>query len=372
MARLRKARSEDWTFGEGRIFGSMCTEPLPLAVEASNLFPTANIGNPGLCPGTSRLEEEVIAALLDLYHAPSFGAGGYLVTGGTEANITALWIARNMSGGKEVILPRSAHFSLVKAMDLLSLKPNWIPLGQDGQMDASAVKRAVGKRTAAIVAVAGSTELGAVDPIDELSEIALEKGLHLHVDAAFGGFVLPFLKEVGRDAIPFDFALEGVTSLASDPHKMGMAPLPSGALLLRRVEQLQSIMVASPYLSAPLATSLLGTRPSRNVPATYAAMMSLGREGYSAIVKRVLELTNQLAEGGMALGLKPVVKPVLNVVAFHHENPIRVQSEMLKRGWDVSAITEPSGVRFVVMPHATAKTVDLLLTDLAKVLLDEL
>jgi tyrosine decarboxylase/aspartate 1-decarboxylase len=368
MGRLRQARKEDWTFGEGRIFGSMCTEPLPLAIEASNLFPTANIGNPGLCPGTSRLEEEVIAALLDLYHAPSFGAGGYLVTGGTEANITALWIARNMSGGKEVILPRSAHFSFVKAMDLLSLRPVWVPLDEGGRMKVSAARSAIGKRTAAVVAVAGSTELGAVDPIEELSEIALEKGLHLHVDAAFGGFVLPFLKEVGRREVPFDFALEGVTSMASDPHKMGMAPLPSGALLLKRVEELQAIMVASPYLSAPLATSLLGTRPSRNVPATYAAMMSMGRKGYSAVVRQVLELTDRLVEGGKAIGLVPVIDPVLNVVAFHHENPIRVQSEMLKRGWDVSAIADPSGLRFVVMPHATARSVDMLLGDLAKVL----
>jgi tyrosine decarboxylase/aspartate 1-decarboxylase len=368
LSRLRQARSEDWTFGEGRIFGSMCTEPLPLAREASNLFPTANLGNPGLCPGTSRLEEEVVAALLDLYHAPTFGAGGYLVTGGTEANITALWIARNVSGGNEVVLPRSAHFSVVKAMDMLSLKPIWIPVGSDGRMDVSAARRSVGKRTAAIVGVAGSTELGAVDPIEELSEIALAKGLHLHVDAAFGGFVLPFLKETGREEIPFDFALKGVTSLASDPHKMGMAPLPSGVLLLRRVEQLQAIMVASPYLSAPLASSLLGTRPSRNVSATYAAMMSLGREGYSRNVRKVLELTKRLIDGGVALGLEPVIPPVLNIVAFRHSNPIRIQSEMLKLGWDVSAMEEPPALRFVVMPHVTERTVALLLKDLAKVL----
>ena len=368
MARLRAARQEDWDFSRGRIFGSMCTQPLPIAARAADLFVTSNLGNPGLCPGTSRLEEEVLAMLLRLYHAPSFGANGSLVTGGTEANLTALWIARNISGQREVVLPRSAHFSFVKSMDLLSLRPRWVPVDAEGRADVAAVRKAVGPRTAVIVGLAGSTELGAVDPLPELSEIALEEGVHLHVDAAFGGFVLPFLEEAGRRPLPFDFALDGVTSLSSDPHKMGMGPIPSGALLLRRFDETRAIAVASPYLSAPLLSSLLGTRPSRNVAGTFSALLSLGRQGYVALARRVLDLTDALVEGAGKLGLEPVVTPTLNVVAFRHPNPMKVQSAMLRRGWDVSSVREPSALRFVVMPHVTRSSVDAMLADLAAVL----
>jgi tyrosine decarboxylase/aspartate 1-decarboxylase len=367
-ARLARARTEDWSFAEGRIFGSMCTEPLPEAVEASHLFTTANLGNPGLCPGTARLEEEVVAILLELFHAPAFGAGGRIVSGGTEANLTALWVARNFTGGKELVLPRSAHFSLAKAADLLGLRPRWVPLTAEGQMDLGEAKRALGKATAALVGVAGSTELGVVDPLEELAEMALAAGVPLHVDAAFGGYVLPFLKELGRPPLPFDFSLPGVTSLTVDPHKMGMAPVPAGALLLRNVKMLSAIEVASPYLSAPLATSLLGTRASQAVAASYAAMVRLGRTGYRDIVSGALLLTGRLLDGGIALGLRPIVAPTLNIVAFHHANPLGVQAAMLKRRWDVSATHDPPGIRFVVMPHARRETVDALLRDLATVL----
>lgn len=345
----------------------MCTEPLPAAVQAARHFTTANLGNPGLCPGTARLEEEVVSMLLDLFHGPAFGAGGHILSGGTEANITALWMARNATRKEEVVLPESAHFSFVKALDLLGLTPRWVPLDELGRARPEEVRRAVGPRTAAVVAVAGTTELGAVDPVPEIARIAEEARVPLHVDAAFGGFVLPFLE--GKGPLPaFDLQVPGVTSLAVDPHKMGMAPVPAGVLLTRHREASSSISVASPYLSSPEASGLLGTRASSAVAATYAALTSLGVQGYRRQVARVLGLTRRLVEGGRALGLRPVVPPTMNLVAFHHENPVAVQTWMLERGWEVSSIRAPSGLRFVVMPHATPLTVSKLLGDLGSAL----
>lgn len=367
-ARLEQARKEDWDFSEGRIFGSMCTQPLKAAVEAGRPFITANLGNPGLCPGTARLEEEVIALLLALTHAPSLGAGGQLVSGGTEANITALWMARNFTGGKEVVLPTSAHFSFVKALDILALTPRWVPVDSAGRIDLAKAEKALGRKTAALVGIAGSTELGAVDPLERLADLALEAGVPLHVDAALGGFILPFLRELGRPPIAFDFELPAVTSLTVDPHKLGMAPVPAGALLLRDARMTQAIQVPSPYLSNPVATSLLGTRASQTVASTWAALMSLGRMGYRDTVSGVLSLTGRLLDGGRRLGLTPITEPTLNIVAFHHPNPLGVQAAMLEQGWDVSATHEPSGIRFVLMPHATVAGVDAMLRDLQTVL----
>ncbi len=367
-ARLRQARKEDWDYRRGTIFGSMCTQPMEEAVRAARPFVTANLGNPGLCPGTARLEEELVRWLLELFHGPRFGAGGSIVTGGTEANLTALWVARNVSGGTEVALPRSAHFSFVKALDLLSLKPRWIPVDSKGRSIPHKAARAITRKTAAVIAVAGSTELGAVDPVEELSELALEAGVHLHVDAAFGGFVLPFLKEAGREYLPFDFSLEGVSSLAVDPHKLGGAPVPSGALLFREVKEAGSISVDSPYLSSPAVTALLGTRPSANVAATFAALARMGRSGHIRTLRQVLALTQRIADEGQRMGLELVTDPMINIVAFRHRNPAGVQAEMLRKGWDVSAIREPGSLRFVVMPHVTEESVARMLRDLRTVL----
>lgn len=367
--RLTEARKADWDFSEGRIFGSMCTQPVPAARVAATEFPTANLGNPGLCPGTARLEEEVVSILLDLYHAPPFGAGGWVLSGGTEANITALWMARNATRGKEVILPESAHFSFRKALDLLSLEPRWVPLDAQGRSRPDEVRRLLSARTAAIVAVAGTTELGAVDPIEEIGALAEARGVPLHVDAAFGGFVLPWL-ERPEGPWKFDLEVRGVSSLAVDPHKMGGAPVGSGALLVRRREMAETISVPSPYLSAPQNTGLLGTRASSAVAATYTALLGLGREGYRSQAVRCLELTRLLLEGGRRLGLRPVVEPTMNIVAFHHRRPTAVQDALVARGWDVSALKEPSGLRFVVMPHATRRTVAGLLKELARAIRD--
>ncbi len=342
--------------------------PLPLAWESVHAFPTANLGNPGLCPGTARLEEEVVAMLLDLFHAPPLTAQGQILSGGTEANLMALWMAREFTGGTEVVLPSSAHFSLTKAARLLGLTPSWVPVDAHGRMQVQGAARRVRRRTAAVVGLAGSTELGAVDTLDELSRLALSRGVPLHVDAAFGGFVLPFRHELGLPGIPFDFSLPGVTSMTVDPHKMGMAPIPTGSLLTRDRELWRCIEVASPYLTDPTSRSLLGTRPSSSVAGCFAAMMSMGRQGYQGMVRRALALTGRLRSGLEALGLPIVTEPTMNIVAARHPNPRGLQNALLERGWDVSAIREPPALRFVVMPHATRVSVDGLLRELAGIL----
>jgi tyrosine decarboxylase/aspartate 1-decarboxylase len=366
--RLRRAHAEDWDFREGRIFGSLCTQPHPASAPWILPFLTANLGNPGLCPGTARLSEELLQELLGLYHAPRTGAGGWWVSGATEANVTALWVFRNLTGGSEVVLPVSAHFSLVKALDLLRLRPRWVPVDAAGRMDVRKARDRLGRRTAAVVALAGSTELGAVDPIAEVSDMALGAGVPLHVDAALGGFLLPFLPANARQRFPFDFRLPGVRSLAVDPHKLGQAPIPSGVLLFRRLAETASVEVDSPYLSDPRARGLLGTRPSASIAATYAVVHTLGSGGYRREARRLLSLTRWLAREGRRLGLEPVTEPVLNVVAFRHPNPVGVQSWMLQRGWDVSAIERPRALRFVLMPHVRESLLPRLRDDLASAL----
>ena len=369
MAELMEFYGRDLHYSDGRIFGSMCTSPATIAREVHSLFIEANLGNPGLCPGTAELEKRVVEMLLDLsgIDPSSPGnekAGGQIGSGGTEANITALWIARNLTGKKEIIFPESAHFSLSKAADLLGMKAVPIPLTEDYRADIEAVQEKIGRETAIIVGIAGTTELGQVDPIEEMAGLARDNGVPFHVDAAFGGFVLPFLPEkLGV----FDFRAEGVTTLGVDTHKMGLSTTPAGVLLFRDTSILEKIGVQSPYLTTGVNMSLSGTRHSASVAAAYAVMRSLGFNGYKTVVERCMDNTHYLVAELKKLGLQPAIEPVINVAAVRMERPEEVVSKMAERGWYLSRAIHPPSLRFVVMPHIHREHINAMMEELSKV-----
>jgi len=364
MEELKKASMEDLHFKDGRILGSMCTKPLSITEEAHSIFLEANLGNPGLYPGTKRLEEEVIRMLSLLLHGKNLP--GFMVEGGTEANITALWMARNFTKKKEVIFSKNAHFSLFKACDLLNMKPVEVKTDSAYRMDVEEAEEKISDKTAAVFAVAGSTELGAIDPIESLSELCCEK-VFLHVDAAFGGFVIPFLEDLGYKMPPFDFRLKGVSSITIDGHKMGMATIPSSALLFREAKYMKKISVESPYLTSIYHTSILGTRCSAGVASTYAAMRFLGREGYRRIVKKCMDTTHYLAREIKGMGLNLVMEPIMNILGVHLANPEAVHDKLDELGWKTSLGRNPRCLRLVVMPHISMRSAQCLVRDLEAV-----
>jgi tyrosine decarboxylase/aspartate 1-decarboxylase len=176
-----------------KVLSSMCTIPHPVAVRAHNMFIETNLGDPGLFMGTASLEALLVERLGSLLHYKD--AGGYSTSGGTESNIQALRIARETGGKKfpNVVVPESAHFSFEKACEILSLELRTVPSDSEFRMDENKIEDYIDKNTVCIVGVAGTTEYGVVDPISYLSDIAGDRGIFLHVDAAFGGLVLPFI-----------------------------------------------------------------------------------------------------------------------------------------------------------------------------------
>ena len=291
---LKQALEEDQNYDDGRILCSMCTKPNALAKKAHEMFLNANLGDPGLFPGSVKLEKEAIGMLSELLNG--VGAAGFLVSGGTEANLLALLAARNMAGVEtpEVVLPESVHFSFEKICRLLKIKPVYASLDDNFRVDCEAVKKLVGKNTVAIVGSAGSSELGVVDPIRRLSEIAGRHGVWLHVDSAFGGLVIPFLNDSKLD---FDFRLEHVQSITVDPHKMGMAPVPAGGILFRNIRALNCIKTETPYLTNGSQYTFVGTRTGASAAATWAVFKSLGKEGFQKNVDACMQNTNRLKRG---------------------------------------------------------------------------
>jgi tyrosine decarboxylase/aspartate 1-decarboxylase len=340
---LARMRGKDLEYG--RILSSMCTRPHPVALEAEALFAGTNLGDPGLFPGTAGIERLLVKCLGDLLHHPE--AFGYATSGGTESNIQVLRMARGLAKVRDpnVVVPESAHFSFEKACDLLSIGIRTVPLDGDLRMDAGAAEEQIDRNTVCLVGIAGTTEYGMVDPIRALSDVAVDRGVFLHVDAAFGGLVIPFLE----NPMPFDFSLPGVSSISVDPHKMGMSPIPAGVLLVREEQMLSPLSVATPYLTVRNVYTLTGTRPGGPVAGAFAVLEYLGREGMRSIVRGCMENTARLIAGLETFGIPRAVTPDMNVATFTcDETP---------PGWQVSR-TRKGHLRIVCMPHVSRDQVE--------------
>jgi tyrosine decarboxylase/aspartate 1-decarboxylase len=364
---LESRLKEDFTYESGRIIGSMCARPHSLGREVFTKFVDKNIGDSGLFPAVVDLEKETIKMLGNLLS--NARAQGSIVTGGTEANILALWSSRKLSKRNkgEVVVPKSAHCSFDKAADLLGLKLVKVRLNEKFQADVEAVKDVINPHTIAIVGMAGTTALGVVDPLLDMSEIALKKNLYLHVDAAFGGFVLPFMKQLDFKVLDFDFALPGVCSMTIDPHKMGLAPIPSGGILFKDGELEKIVALDIPYLSGGETeqTTLVGTRSGASVIAVWSLLRYLGTEGYIRIVKRCMQLTWKLAEEIQKIkGLDTVIQPTMNIVGLKSEtfDIRRIAQELRLRKWAISLF--PNHIRIVLMPHVQEQHIESFLEDL--------
>ncbi len=370
LKELDNFQSQDLKYCGGRILGSMCTEPHPFAKKIFVKFLDSNLGDPGLFKGTKQIEDLVVSSLGKLLSAER--VYGHIVTGGTEANIMAIRAARNharkykgITEG-EIIIPKSAHFSFKKAADLMNLKIIEIDLDDNYKMDAGAVEENISENTVAIVAVAGTTELGLVDPVDEIAKIAYEKNIYFHVDAAFGGFSIPFLKEAGYSFPEFDFSLPGVCSITVDPHKMGLAPIPAGGILFREKEYLDVMAVDSPYLTVKSQSTIVGTRLGAASAATYGIMKYFGKEGYIKIASELMDNTIFLKESLKKIGYNLVVEPELNIVSFNHPNIDAYELSRLldNKGWKVSVSSCPIAIRIVLMSHVKKSHLEEFLEDL--------
>ena len=322
LKKLDEFHELDLNYSDGKILGSMCTEAHPFAKEVFYKFLDTNLGDPGLFKGTKKIENEVIKSIGELLSLDK--AYGNIVTGGTEANIMAIRAAKNYAGkyngisDGEIIVPVSAHFSFKKAADMLNLKIVEAKLDENYKIDVDSLEDLVSDKTVAIVGIAGTTELGLIDPICEISKIASDSNIYFHVDAAFGGFSIPFLKNLGYDLPVFDFSLDGVCSITVDPHKMGLAPIPAGGIIFRKKEYLDVMAVDSPYLTVKTQSTIVGTRLGASSAATYAIMNYFGKEGYSKMSQNLMDNTFFLYENLKKLGYNLVCKPELNILAFNH------------------------------------------------------
>ncbi|WP_284014334.1 tyrosine decarboxylase MfnA [Halobaculum litoreum] len=350
-----------------RVLSSMCTEPHPAARRAAERFLATNPGDPATYASVAELEREVVAGLAGVTGLPDavdaaapgeLAAHGYVTSGGTESNLQAVRSARDRAGGggtgdAVVVAPESAHFSFHKAASVLGVELRTVPVDDDGRADADAAAAALDDDAALLVGVAGTTEYGRVDPIPALADLAADAGVPLHVDAAWGGFYLPFS---GHD---WGFEVAGVDTVTIDPHKVGRAAVPAGGLLARDRAALDALAVDTPYLETASQASLTGTRSGAGVASAAAALGELWPDGYRAEYERASDLAAWFADE-LAGRDVPVFEPELPLVAF--DLPESVFAAVRERGWRLSR-TGAGEARVVVMPHVSRGSLRAFLDD---------
>lgn len=336
------------------ILSSMSTIPHPITEDIRRMFAATNLGDPGIYRGTAKIESLLVESLGELLHGKDVAGG--TTSGGTESNIQAIRVASKLKSVDKpnIVVPASAHFSFEKIADILGIELRIAPYIKGGYtVDTDVMAELIDANTIALSAVAGTTEYGVVDDIVTIGKLSQESELFFHVDAAFGGFVIPFLDK----PIPFDFAVEGVDSISLDPHKMGLGSIPCGCLLYRDADNPTKLGVKTPYLSSKYQTTLTGTRSGSDVAAAYAVIKYLGKEGFRDVVAGCMENTRRLTAGLMSFGYEKVIDPVLNLAAFHNFD--------LPKGWYVSH-TRTNDLRFVLMPHVTRDVIEQFLIDIAE------
>jgi aromatic-L-amino-acid/L-tryptophan decarboxylase len=210
-------------------------------VAGHNIFQGTWLGGGGL----SMLELVVIDWFKDWIGLPS-EAGGLFLSGGSAANLTALATARtayNHTAQSVIYVGAEAHSSVAKAIRVIGCQPDQvriIPSDADLRMEVSAVRsalqrdRAAGRIPLAVVASAGTTSTGAIDPLAELADLAREAGAWFHVDAAYGGFSV--LTARGKQLLR---GIENADSITLDPHKWLYQPFETGCLLVRDARLLE-------------------------------------------------------------------------------------------------------------------------------------
>jgi glutamate/tyrosine decarboxylase-like PLP-dependent enzyme len=434
--KMEEVSTENINYNTDPILGFPGTPPTEVSVMALEMFATAHPNNIGChtkkkraergFQGTQKLERELIYTIATLAGStnPKVKVDGYICNGGTEGNDHGMWLGRNKllstdtkgRYGIAVLTSFLGHYSIEKSFGRLFLNPPGIkehtfqPLlpNGNGELTASIVEDAIrqsygnGYRRFLLVLTAGTTNLGSVDRIPEISillktlEGELGIATHVHVDAAFGGFVLPFLEP----GYPFGFQNAAVDSISIDLHKMGYAPYSSGAFLCRK-GILRHTTTDATYLASHEDSTVCGSRAGAVVVASWASINSLGWAGYQKRIQHCLSLRDYLRERLGEFNQReqsPRVKfypSRMNVLtvwfskdlakAIKAKDPIRKNNSIMDRFcipddnhfprepggafWNAQSGSNVRVFRFVLMPHVTYDKIDQFVAELKRKLL---
>ena len=385
MQRLIAMKQDDQDWRGGRVFSlvySAGDDVHELLSDALALYSAENGLNVLAFPSIGTMQHDIernTATLLGADDPASGGAvEGYLTSGGTESLLQTVKTARDVGRERGIARPavvaaESAHAAFTKAADYFDVDLIRVPVDSDFRVNADRLEDACSDDTIMVVGSAPTYPHGVIDPITDIASVARDRGILCHVDACLGGFLLPFLAELGRLDEPFDFRVPGVTSMSADAHKYGYASK-GVSLILYRTHELarKQLFVTTDWLGGFYAsTAMAGTRPAGPVAAAWAAMMHLGHRGYLELTRTAHDAARQLRAGIESIdGLELRGDPPATVMAFGARDPedldiFAVGERLSADGWYLDRQNRPDSLHATV--HAgSAATVPALVGDLRR------
>ncbi|TDD82808.1 aspartate aminotransferase family protein [Actinomadura darangshiensis] len=298
-----------------------------------------NCLDPTAFPSIVALERQVVGFAADRLG----GGSGVFSSGGTESIMLAVKAARDarpVEGRPQIVLPTTAHPAFHKAAHYLGMEVVHVPVDDAFRADPAAIEAALTPRTVLVVVSAPSYPHGVMDPIPEVASLAFSAGVLCHVDACVGGWVLPWLRENGRDVPPFDLSVPGVTSLSCDLHKYGYSPKGASVVLFAD----ESLRRHAYFASAEwpgytvINAGVQSSKSAGPLGAAWATLMAIGAQGYRDLAENAMKAAERLRAGVAGIpGLRVLGDPVAPLVAVASDDPeldvFVLADEARARGW---------------------------------------
>ncbi|MFN3384775.1 MAG: pyridoxal phosphate-dependent decarboxylase family protein [Archaeoglobaceae archaeon] len=369
LQRLRNYTADDLDPYSGRLF-TIAFEPgveelREVAFEAIKMFAFKNMLDFTEFPSAIRMEKDIVDYAVSLMHGDEQTAGTFTF-GGTESVFLAVKAARDsfiLNKGTiaipEIVMPVTGHPCYDKAAEYMGLRVRRVRVDEEKfTANVDAINEAITENTAMIVGSAPNWPFGTVDPIKDLAEIAVDKGIWLHVDACVGGFVLPFMKKLGDKIPDFDFSIDGVTSISLDPHKYAYTPIGASVVLFRKkfykmFSQFSNIRWPGYPIVNP---AVLSSRSEALLASAWATIHFLGQEGYVELAKKIISAREKIVKGFKELGYRLMGDPTV-IAAFTTDlNVFKLFDEMAKRGWvflpqkGIEAMGIPPSLHLTITP----------------------
>lgn len=382
FAQMRERKAADAKWDQGKTFSLIYPtgrdDVDALLMDANALYLYENALNPIRFPSLQQMESEIVADAGSLVNLPSHG-GGTLSSGGSESILMSVLVNRDRakaergieSGKGNIVYPTSAHAAFAKAAHYLELEARPIPIRTDDfTADVNAMSDAIDDNTVLVMGSAYGYPHGVMDPIEDLSNLALERNIGFHSDTCVGGFVLPFLEQLGYDIPLYDFRLPGVTNMSSDVHKYGYTTKGVSVILHRQTEWIgNQYFLYSDWPSGIYGTpTVAGARPAAPIAAAWAIMQYLGNDGYLELMRSLMATTQKIRQGIEAIdGLEIMGDPIGPLLTFTSTidaiDTYAVCDLMDDKGWNLDRNTNPNGLHMMISP-LHEKVADEFLADL--------
>jgi sphinganine-1-phosphate aldolase len=381
IAELADKRAHDVKWADGKTFGMVYDggpSVLDVAEQAARLYLHENALNTQAFPSLAAIQRDVVGWTASLLHGDT-AVAGFLTSGGTESILCAVLAARERARSErgvtapEIVLPESAHAAFHKAAHNFGLVVRKAPVRADFTADVEAMATLVNDSTALVVGSAPQYPQGVQDDIPALAALAMSVGANMHVDACMGGFVLPFAERLGRTVLPWDFRVEGVTTISADIHKLGYAPKGVSVILHRTKEsRAYQTFVFGDWLGGFYASpNMQGTRSGLPMACAWAVMQHLGIGGYVELTRQTLSNADAMRRGINSVdGLRVLGDSTFHLVAMAAD----VDSELdmfalgdaliARGGWYHDRQQPPDNLHSTVSNTNTG-VIDNYLTDLA-------